>query len=50
MFEDNDLKNFLIKKGASKVGFANIDGLTDGFIDLPYGISLVLKIPKKAFT
>lgn len=48
MSEDNDLKNFLIKKGASKVGFANVDGLADRFIDLPYGISLVLKIPKKA--
>lgn len=48
MSEENNLKNFLIEIGASKVGYADVNGLAKEFVDLPHGISLVLKIPKKA--
>ncbi|MBQ2665616.1 reductive dehalogenase domain-containing protein [Methanobrevibacter sp.] len=48
MSEMNDIKNYLIELGASKVGFADVDGLASDFIDLPHGISLVLKLPKEA--
>ena len=47
MFEMKKLKDYLIKEGVSKVGFANVEGLASEFIDLPNGISLVLKIPKE---
>lgn len=48
MSEMNDIKNYLIGLGASKVGFADVNGLASEFIDLPNGISLVLKLPKEA--
>lgn len=48
MSEQNNIKNYLIKLGASKVGFANVEGLASDFINLPHGISIVLKLPKKA--
>ena len=47
MSEPENLKNYLMKIGASKVGFADVDGLAKQFIDLPNGISLVLKLPKE---
>lgn len=42
------MENYLKKLGASKVGFADVNGIANEFIDLPNGISLVLKLPKKA--
>ena len=48
MFELTDVQKYLQKLGASKVGYANVDGIANEFIDLPNGISLVLKLPKKA--
>jgi len=48
MSEMNNLKSYLIKIGASKVGFADVNGLASEFVDLPNGISIVLKLPKKA--
>lgn len=48
MSEMNKLKNYLISEGAGKVGFANVKGIAKEFIDLPNGISLVLKLPKEA--
>ena len=48
MSEMNDIKNYLIGLGASKVGFADVNGLASEFVDLPNGISLVLKLPKEA--
>lgn len=48
MSEMNNLKDYLKRLGISKVGFADVDGLANEFIDLPNGISLVLKLPKKA--
>ena len=47
MSEQENLKNYLMKLGTSKVGFADVDGLAKQFIDLPNGISLVLKLPKE---
>ena len=47
MSEMNELKEYLINLGASKVGFADVKGLAKEFVDLPNGISLVLKIPKE---
>lgn len=47
MSEPENLKDYLMKIGASKVGFADVDGLAKQFIDLPNGISLVLKLPKE---
>ena len=47
MSEMNEIKNYLMKLGASKVGFADVNGLASEFIDLPNGISLVLKLPKE---
>lgn len=44
----DNLKKYLHELGVSKVGYANVDGLASEFIDLPNGISLVLKLPKKA--
>ena len=41
------LKKYLLQLGASKVGFGDVSGLADDFIELPYGISLVLKLPKE---
>ena len=43
----NNLKDYLISLGANKVGFADVNGLTSEFIDLPNAISIVLKIPKE---
>ena len=43
----SDLKDYLKEAGASKVGFADVEGLASEFIDLPNGISLVLKLPKE---
>ena len=43
----DELKKYLLNLGASKVGYANVKGLANEFIDLPNGISLVLKIPKE---
>ena len=48
MSEGNNLKEYLTEIGASKVGFADVDGLASEFTDLPNGISIVLKIPKRA--
>jgi epoxyqueuosine reductase QueG len=48
MSELTDVQKYLQKLGASKVGYANVDGIANEFIDLPNGISLVLKLPKKA--
>ena len=48
MSETNTLRDYLMKLGASEVGFADVNGLASEFIDLPNGISLVLKLPKKA--
>ena len=48
MSEMDKLKEYLIDLGASKVGYADVDGLASEFIDLPNGISLVLKLPKEA--
>ena len=48
MSEMNDIKNYLIGLGASKVGFADVNGLASEFVNLPNGISLVLKLPKEA--
>ena len=42
------LKKYLLGLGASKVGYANVNGIASEFIDLPNGISLVLILPKKA--
>ena len=47
MSERNNLKEYLIDLGASKVGFADVNGLASEFVDFPNGISLVLKIPKE---
>ena len=44
----DELKKYLLSQGASKVGYADVEGLANEFIDLPNGISLVLKLPKKA--
>ena len=44
----NDIEKYLLDLGASKVGYADVDGLASEFVDLPNGISLVLKLPKKA--
>ena len=43
----DELKKYLLKLGASKVGYADVKGLASEFVDLPNGISLVLKIPKE---
>ena len=48
MPEMKNIKNYLTDLGASKVGFADVNGLASEFTDLPNGISLVLKLPKKA--
>lgn len=44
----DEVKKYLLGLGASKVGYANVDGLASDLVDLPNGISLVLKLPKKA--
>ena len=43
----NNLKMYLKNLGASKIGFADVDGLAKEFVDLPNGISIVLKLPKE---
>ncbi len=43
----DELEKYLLELGASKVGYADVTGLANEFIDLPYGISLVLKLPKE---
>ena len=45
MSNSEKIKNYLKKIGTSKVGFADVNGLANKFIDLPNGISLVLKLP-----
>ena len=45
-----ELKKYLLGLGVSKVGFADVNGMASEFVDLPNGISLVLKLPKKAMT
>ena len=47
MVFEMELKKYLLDLGVSKVGFADIDGLASDFLDLPNGISLILKLPKK---
>lgn len=47
MSEMNNLKIYLKELGASKVGFADVNGLANEFVDLPNAISIVLKIPKE---
>ncbi len=42
------LKKYLLELGASKVGYADVNGIASEFTSLPNGISLVLKLPKKA--
>lgn len=44
MFDGDALKEHLIKRGVSKVGYAKID--VSEFPQFNYGISLVLKLPK----
>ena len=44
MFDGEVLKDYLIKKGVSKVGYAEIN--VGEFPDFNYGISLVMKLPK----
>lgn len=44
----NDIKSYLKKIGADKVGYADVSGLAKEFIDLPNGISIVLKLPLEA--
>lgn len=44
----DEVKQYLMNLGASKVGYANVSGLAEEFIDLPNGISLVLRLPKQA--
>ena len=44
----DELKKYLLELGVSKVGYANVEGLASEFIDLPNGISLVLKLPREA--
>ena len=48
MTEEKKLQKYLEGLGVSKIGFANIEGIANEFINLPNGISLVLKLPKKA--
>ena len=43
----DELEKYLLECGASKVGYANVEGLASEFVDFPNGISLVLKIPKE---
>lgn len=44
----DDVKEYLLGLGVSKVGYADVDGLASELIDLPNGINLVLKLPKYA--
>ena len=44
----DEVEKYLLGLGASKVGYANVEGLASEFVDLPNGISLVLKLPKEA--
>ncbi|WP_405293608.1 hypothetical protein [Methanobrevibacter sp.] len=44
----DEVKKYLLELGASKVGYADVEGLASEFVDLPNGISIVLKLPKKA--
>ena len=48
MSDITELHEYLKDLGASKIGFANVKGYAEEFTDLPNGISLVLKLPKKA--
>lgn len=43
----DELEKYLLGLGVSKVGYADVNGLAKDFVDLPYGISLVLKLPKE---
>lgn len=42
------VEKYLLELGASKVGYADVEGLASELVDLPNGISLVLKLPKEA--
>ena len=42
------VEKYLLELGASKVGYADVEGLANELVDLPNGISLVLKLPKEA--
>ena len=42
----DEVKKYLLELGASKVGYADVDGIANEFIALPNGISLVLKLTK----
>ena len=41
MSEMKKLKEYLIKEGASKVGFTNVEGFASELIDLPNGINSI---------
>ena len=43
----DELEKYLLDLGASKVGYADVAGLASEFVDLPNGISLVLRLPKE---
>ena len=43
----DELEKYLLELGASKVGYADVAGLASEFVDLPNGISLVLRLPKE---
>ena len=43
----DELEKYLLGLGVSKVGYADVNGLAKDFVDLPHGISLVLKLPKE---
>ena len=47
MSKTDNFKTYLKKQGASKVGFADVKGIASEFVDLPNGISIILKIPKE---
>lgn len=47
MSKTDNIKTYLKKQGASKVGFADVKGIASEFVDLPNGISIILKIPKE---
>ena len=43
----DELEKYLLGLGVDKVGYADVNGLASEFVDLPNGISLVLKLPKE---
>lgn len=44
----DELEKYLLGLGASKVGYADVNGLASEFVNLPNGISIVLRLPKEA--